>query len=92
MVRPCRRGRAQYLPMAKTVLHGAFLYGAHLSLGGKKAVSIKFSLFRRGGFHIRPSSNFDLSVRLMRATAGRPYEEENETNKIGTVKMLPQNP
>jgi hypothetical protein len=37
-------------------------------------------------------SKFDLSVRLMRATAGRPYEEESETNKIGTVKMLPQNP
>ena len=34
MVRPCLRGRAQYLPVAKTVLHGAFLYGAHLSLGG----------------------------------------------------------
>ena len=31
---PCRRGRAQYLPEAKTVLHGAFPYGAHLSLGG----------------------------------------------------------
>ena len=37
-------------------------------------------------------SNFDLSVCLMRATAGRPYEEESETDKIGTVKMLPQNP
>ena len=35
--------------------------------------------------------NFDLAVRLMRATAGRPYEEESEINKIGTVKMLPHN-
>ena len=43
----------------------AFLPVAHFSLGGKKAVSIKFSLFRRGGFHIRPSSNFDLSVRML---------------------------
>ena len=31
---PRLRGRAQYLPMAKTVLHGAFPYGAHFSLGG----------------------------------------------------------
>ena len=92
MVRPCRRGRAQYLPKAKTVSGGRFFFGAHFSLGEKKAESIKFPLFRRGGFHIRPSSNFDLSVRLLRATAGRPYEEESETNKIGTVKMLPQNP
>jgi len=26
-------GRAQYLPLAKTVLRGAFPYGAHFSLG-----------------------------------------------------------
>ena len=31
---PRLRGRAQYLPKAKTVLHGAFPYRAHLSLGG----------------------------------------------------------
>ena len=31
---PRLRGRAQYLPRAKTGLHGAFPYGAHLSLGG----------------------------------------------------------
>ena len=31
---PRLRGRAQYLPVAKTVLHGAFPYRAHLSLGG----------------------------------------------------------
>ena len=80
MVRPCLRGRAQYLPEAKTVFHGAFPYVAHLSLGG--------DMLWEGD----SSSNFDLSVHLMRATAGRPYEEESETNKIGTIKMLPQNP
>ena len=68
MVRPCLRGRAQYLPKAKTVCGGRFFFGAHFSLGGKKAVSIKFSLFRRSGFHIRPSSNFDLSVCYERGT------------------------
>ena len=77
---PFLRGRAQYLPRAKTVLHGAFPYGAHLSFGGDIVWSSD------------SSSNFDLSVRLMRATAGRSYEEESKTNKIGTVKMLPQNP
>ena len=70
----------------------AFLFWGPFFFGRKKAESIKFPLFRRGGFHIRPSSNLDLSVRLVRATADRPYEEESETNKIGTVKMLPQNP
>ena len=34
MVRPCRRGRAQYLPKAKTVSGERFFFGAHLSLGG----------------------------------------------------------
>ena len=28
--------RAQYLPLAKTVFRGAFLYAAHFSLGGIK--------------------------------------------------------
>ena len=37
-------------------------------MGGKKAESIKFPLFRRGGFHIRPPSNFDLSVCYDRGT------------------------
>ena len=75
---PCRRGRAQYLPRAKTVSGGRFFFGAHFSLGGKKAVSIKFSLFRRGGFHIRPSSNFDLSVRL-----GKGAEQKITTKPVG---------
>jgi len=30
------RGCAQYLPLAKTVLHGAVLLVAHLSLGGNR--------------------------------------------------------
>ena len=59
---PRLRGRAQYLPRAKTVSGGRFFFGAHFSLGEKKVESIKFPLFRRGGFHIRPSANFDLSV------------------------------
>ena len=36
------------------------------------------------------SSNFDLSVRLMRTTIGRPYEEKREINKSGTNKISPQ--
>ena len=40
----------------------AFLFWGPFFFGEKKAESIKFPLFRRGGFHIRPSSNFDLSV------------------------------
>ena len=56
MVRPCRRGRAQYLPGAKTVLHGAFPYDAHLSLGG--------DMLWEGD----SSSNFDLSVCHERGT------------------------
>ena len=92
MAVPAPEGARPVFAEGKDRQRWAFLFWAHFSLGGKKAESIKFPLFRRGGFHIRPSSNFDLSVRLVRATSGRPYEEESETNKIGTVKMLPQNP
>ena len=67
MAVPMPEGLAQYLPRAKTVCGGRFFFGAHFSLGEKKAESIKFPLFRRGGFHIRPSSNFNLSVCLNRA-------------------------
>ena len=48
-------GRAQYLPKAKTVLRGAFPYGAHFSLGGDML------------WWDESSSNFDLLVRLNKA-------------------------
>ena len=34
--------------------------------------------------------NFDLSVRLMRTTIGRPYKEKREINKSRTNKISPQ--
>ena len=38
------------------------------------------------------NSNFDLSMRLMRANTVRPYEVEREINNSGTNKISPQTP
>ena len=65
---PMPEGARPVFAEGKDRLRWAFLFLAHFSLGEKKAESIKFPLFRRGGFHIRPSSNFDLSVCCDRGT------------------------
>jgi len=57
--------RAQYLPLAKTVLRGAVLLWAHFSLGGIKLLLLGGG---KGRFTNRPPSNFDLSVCYERGT------------------------